>query len=79
MANAKVNDAAGRLAAMRSVDPNPNPPVPINQAIPNFPGTPDAVLQMTGILSFLRFLFFRLAELANVLRSTPMSQYPNSS
>ena len=57
MANTKVNDAAGRLAGMRSVDPNPNPQVLINQLIPNFPGTPDAVSQMTGILSFVRFLF----------------------
>jgi hypothetical protein len=77
MVNAKVNDAAGRLASMRSVDQNPNPPIPINQAIPNFPGTPDAVIHMTGILRFL--FFFRLAELPNVLRSAPMSQYPHSS
>jgi hypothetical protein len=53
MANAKVSDATGRLAPMRSVDPTPNPQVPINQAILNFPVTPDAVTQMTGILRFL--------------------------
>jgi hypothetical protein len=54
----KVNHAAGRLVVMRSVDPSPNPQVPINQAIPNFPATPDDLSQVTGNLSFPRFLFF---------------------
>jgi hypothetical protein len=57
--NTKVNNVTGALVVMRSIDPSPNPQTPINQAIPNFPGTPDAVSHMTGILSSLRFPFFQ--------------------
>jgi hypothetical protein len=78
MLNMKVSNATGALVVMRSIDQGPNHQVPINQPIPNFPGTLDAVSQMTGILSVPRFLFFRIAELTNVLRSAPMSRYPHS-
>jgi hypothetical protein len=57
MHNTKVNSATGALVVLRSIDRGPNRQVPINQPIPNFPATPDAVSQMTGILSFPRFLF----------------------
>jgi hypothetical protein len=68
----RVAHANGALVVMRSVDQGLNPQVRINQPILNFPTTPDAVSQMTGILSLPRFLFFRLAKLTNVLRSAPM-------
>ena len=57
MLNAKVNHANGALVTMRSVDPGPNPQVQINHAIPNFPATPDALSDLSGILPFLRFPF----------------------
>jgi menaquinone-dependent protoporphyrinogen IX oxidase len=56
MENAKVTRATGVLATMRSI--NPNAQVAINAPIPNFPRTPNAVSQMTGTLSFPRFLFW---------------------
>ena len=49
MRNAKVHHATGALSAMRSVEPGPNPRIPANQLIPNFPATPDDVSQMTGV------------------------------
>jgi hypothetical protein len=57
MLNAKVNHATGALVNMRSVEPGANPQIPINQPIPNFPATPDALSDMPGILPFLRFPF----------------------
>jgi len=57
MQNAKVNHATGALINMRSVEPGATPLVAINQPIPNFPATPDALSDMTGILPFLRFPF----------------------
>jgi hypothetical protein len=78
MQNAKVNNATGALVVMRSVEPGPNPQVPINQPIPNFPASPDVISQMNGTLTFQRFFFVsRLAELTNVLRRGPMSHPPN--
>ena len=52
MKNAKVYFATEALVAMRSVESSPNPQVPVNQPIPNFPSTPDDVTQMTGTLPF---------------------------
>jgi hypothetical protein len=58
MENAKVNNATGALVVMRSIELGPNPQVPINQPIPNFPGTPDDVSQLTGNSPFPVLLFF---------------------
>ena len=58
MENAKVNSATGTLVVMRGV--NPAAPAQINQGIPNFPATPDAVTLTSGTLLFPLFLFFRL-------------------
>jgi hypothetical protein len=55
MKNAKMDSVTGALAAMRSIDQNPNPQVAINQLIPHFPRTPNAVSQMTSTLSFPSF------------------------
>jgi hypothetical protein len=74
MENAKLNDAAGALVVMRSIDQGANPQVPINQPILTFPATPDALSEMTGTLLFPCFPFFQ----ANVLRSARMSRYPQS-
>lgn len=52
MRNAKVHSATGALSLMRSVESGPNPRVPANQLIPNFPATPDDVSQMNGTLPF---------------------------
>lgn len=49
MLNLKVNHATGALIVMRSLEQGPNPRVAINQAIPNFPGTPDQISQMNGL------------------------------
>lgn len=48
MRNAKVHSATGALSPMRSVESGPNPRVPANQLIPNFPATPDDVSQMNA-------------------------------
>ena len=56
MDNKRVT-ANGALVVMRSVDPGLNPQVPVNQPVLNFPATPDALSQMTGILSFSCFPF----------------------
>jgi hypothetical protein len=58
MENAKVNNAAGALVVMRSIEPASNPQVPINRPIPNFPGTLDDVSQMTGNSPLPVLLFF---------------------
>jgi hypothetical protein len=55
--NAKVNTATEALVVMRSVDPSANPKVPMNQLIPNFPATPDAVTLMPCALSSSRASF----------------------
>jgi len=55
MENSKVTNATGALVIMHSVDREPNPQVPIDQPILNFPPTPDAVSQKTGTLPFPRF------------------------
>jgi len=52
MENRMVTTATGDLEVMRSVERGPNPQVQIGQLIPNFPGTPDDITQMTGILPF---------------------------
>ena len=52
MKNGKVYHATEALVAMRSIESSPNPRVPVNQPIPNFPGTPNDVTQMTGTLPF---------------------------
>ena len=58
MQNAKVLHATGGLVVMRSIEQGLNPQVPVNQAIPNFPGTPDQVSQMNGTFPLLVLLFF---------------------
>ncbi|XTI91269.1 hypothetical protein V2W45_1414983 [Cenococcum geophilum] len=78
MLNLKVNHATGALIVMRSLEQGPNPRVAINQAIPNFPGTPDQISQMNGTFPFLVLHFFSLlAKLLIILRRASMSQYPN--
>ena len=52
MHNMGVRDAAGALIVMRSIEQGPNPQVPVNQAIPNFPGTPDQITLMNGTSPF---------------------------
>ena len=54
--NGKVNSATGRLVVMRAV--NPAAHAQINQNIPNFPATPNAVTVMPGTLLFPYFPFF---------------------
>lgn len=49
MQHSKVDDATGALVVMRSLDQGPNPQVPVNQAIPNFPNTPDEITLMSGL------------------------------
>lgn len=44
--NSKAHNATLALVVMRSIERGPNPQVPVNQAIPNFPGTPDQISQM---------------------------------
>jgi len=78
MEHSKVNIAAGPLVVMRSIDQGPNAQVAVDQPIPIFPATADGVSQLTGTLPFPRLLFFRLAELTNVLRSGSMSRNPYS-
>ncbi|KIX08820.1 uncharacterized protein Z518_03477 [Rhinocladiella mackenziei CBS 650.93] len=46
--NGKLTMATGALTSMRSVDPGDNPQVPIGNAIPNFPATPDDISDMNG-------------------------------
>ena len=59
MENIRVNTATGALVVLRSTDLGVNAQVPINQPILNFPASPAEVSQMTGILSFPRFLFLQ--------------------
>ena len=65
--NAKVNSATGTLVVMRSVIAAAH--AQINQDIPNFPATPDAVTVLPGTLLFPYFLFQ-----ANVLRRPRLSR-----
>lgn len=44
--NSKVHQATGALVVMRSIEKGPSPQVPVNQAIPNFPGTPAQISEM---------------------------------
>ncbi|KIX08818.1 uncharacterized protein Z518_03475 [Rhinocladiella mackenziei CBS 650.93] len=46
MRNGKVNVATAALTSMVCVDPGNNPQVPIGNAIPNFPATPDDISDM---------------------------------
>jgi len=66
MQNSRVFNATGALVVMQSVERGPNPQVPIGQAIPNFPGTPDQISQISA------------PQCRNVLRSlgvpTPQGQ-----
>ena len=58
MQNLKVHNATGSLVVMRSIERGPSPQVPVNQAISNFPGTPDQILQMNGTFPLLVLHFF---------------------
>ena len=62
MKNGKVYHATGALVAMRSIESSPNPRVPVNKPIPNFPGTPNDVTEMTGTLPSSTSFFSRLAN-----------------
>ena len=68
--NAKRKSTActGALVVMRSIEQGPNPQVPVNQAIPNFPGTPDDITLMNGTFPLLVLHFFSiLAKLIIIL------------
>ena len=65
MRNSKVDRATAGLVVMRSLEQGPNPQVPIGQAIPNFPGTPDDITQMNGTFPFSASFFSILAKLIN--------------
>ena len=56
--NSKVHQATIALVVMRSLEQGPNPQVPVNQAIPNFPGTPRQITQMNGTFPLLVLHFF---------------------
>jgi hypothetical protein len=49
MHNSRVSHATGALVVMRSIQQGPNPRVPVNQPIPNFPATPDHISQMNHV------------------------------
>ncbi|XTI95190.1 hypothetical protein V2W45_1349619 [Cenococcum geophilum] len=50
--NSKVHNATEALVVMRSIERGPSPQVPVNQAIPNFPGNPNQISQMNGTFPF---------------------------
>jgi len=50
MQNGKVVIATQALVAMQSLETGPNPQVPIGQAIPNFPPTPNDITRLNGTL-----------------------------
>ena len=58
MLNSGVRRATGALVVLRSVERGPNPRVPIGQPIPNFPGTPDQISEMSGTFPLLVLHFF---------------------
>ena len=76
--NSKVHYANGELVVMRSIEKGPNPQVPVNQAIPNFPSTPKHISEMNGTFPLSNVSFFSmLAKLIIILRSAPMLQGPH--
>jgi len=77
MQDSKVQHATGALVVMRSLEQGPNPQVSVNQAIPNFPGTPDQISLMNGNFPPSIASFFSILSKLIILRSAPMSQCPH--
>ncbi|XTI95188.1 hypothetical protein V2W45_1349618, partial [Cenococcum geophilum] len=48
MWNSEVHHATGALVILQSVERGPNPRVPIGRPIPDFPGTPNQISQMSA-------------------------------
>jgi hypothetical protein len=55
MLNGKNESGTSNLMVMRSVEPGPNPRIPVGQAIPNFPRTPNDIWVLNGTLPFQCF------------------------
>jgi len=64
--NSKVHQATLALVVMRSTEKGSKPRVPVNQAIPNFPGTPRHISQMNVL------------QCCNVLTSLDMPLLPQA-
>jgi len=58
MRNSEVHHATGALVILQSVERGPNPRVPIGRPIPDFPGTPNQISQMSGTFPLLVLYFF---------------------